>query len=89
MGNPAGTTFRRYRMEPITLGSVDLVKDWLLTKGWVPDEYQKKKIGFEWVTAGRLTITSCRQRKVGVPIVHMLPWSRPSIDFSIHPSTTE
>ena len=25
--HPAGTPFRRYRMEPITLGSVDLVKD--------------------------------------------------------------
>ena len=49
-------------MEPITLGSVDLVKDWLLTKGWVPDEYQKKKIGFEWVTMGpKLTTTSLKK----------------------------
>ena len=65
--HPAGTPFRRYRMEPITLGSVDLVKDWLLTKGWVPDEYQKKKIGFEWVTMGpKLTTTSLKKMgKIG------------------------
>ena len=54
-------------MEPITLGSVDLVKDWLLTKGWVPDEYQKKKIGFEWVTMGpKLTTISLKKMgKIG------------------------
>ena len=65
--HPAGTPFRRYRMEAITLGSVDLVKDWLLTKGWVPDEYQKKKIGFEWVTMGpKLTSTSLKKMgKIG------------------------
>ena len=55
----AGKPFRRYRMEAITLGSMDLVKDWLLSKGWVPDEYQRKKIGWEWVTMGpKLTTTS-------------------------------
>ena len=55
----AGTEFQRYRMEPITLGSVDLVKDWLLDMGWKPDEYQRKKVGFEWVTTGpKLTTTS-------------------------------
>ena len=54
-----GTEFRRYRIEPVTLGSMDLVKEWLLTIGWKPDEYQKKKVGFEWVTMGpKLTTTS-------------------------------
>ena len=57
--HPAGEPFKRYRMEAITLGSMDLVKDWLLSKGWVPDEYQRKKIGWEWVTMGpKLTTTS-------------------------------
>ena len=59
---PAGFTFRRSRMEPITLGSMDLVKDWLLDNGWIPDEYQKRKVGFEWVTTGpKLTSTSLKK----------------------------
>ena len=57
--HPAGMPFQRFKMEQITLGSMDLVKDWLLANGWVPDEYQKKKVGFEWVTMGpKLTSTS-------------------------------
>ena len=59
---PAGEGFQRSRQEPITLGSIELVKDWLLTQGWVPDEYQKKKIGFEWVTMGpKLTSSSLKR----------------------------
>ena len=59
---PAGTTFQRSREEQIELGSTDLVKAWLLENGWVPDEYQKKKIGFEWVTMGpKLTETSLKK----------------------------
>ena len=55
------TEFRRSSEEQIELGSTDLVKDWLLTNGWKPDEYQKKKIGFEWVTMGpKLTSTSLK-----------------------------
>jgi len=55
----AGQEFQRFKMEPITLGSMDLVKDWLLSIGWKPDEYQRKKVGFEWVTMGpKLTTTS-------------------------------
>ena len=55
----AGVEFQRSKQEQITLGSVELVKEWLLANGWVPDEYQKKKIGFEWVTMGpKLTSTS-------------------------------
>ena len=52
-------TFQRFREEQIELGSTDLVKDWLLSNGWKPDEYQKKKVGFEWITMGpKLTSTS-------------------------------
>ena len=66
----AGTEFRRSKDEQITLGSVDLVKDWLLENGWVPDEYQKKKIGFEWVTMGpKLTTASLqKQGEIGTMI---------------------
>lgn len=54
-------TFQRTRQEQIELGSTDLVKDWLLENGWKPDEYQKKKVGFEWVTMGpKLTSTSLK-----------------------------
>ena len=56
-----GTEFQRSREEPIKLGSTELLKEWLLTQGWKPDEYQKKKIGFEWVTMGpKLTSDSLR-----------------------------
>ena len=58
-----GTEFQRSREEQITLGSVDLVKDWLLANGWVPDEYQKKKIGFEWVTMGPKLTTASLQKQ--------------------------
>ena len=63
----AGVVFRRSRLEPIKLGSTELVKEWLLNNGWKPDEYQKKKIGFEWVTTGpKLTSASLqRQGKEG------------------------
>ena len=54
-----GTEFQRFKMEPVTLGSMDLVKDWLLANGWKPDEYQKRKVGFEWIVTGpKLTSTS-------------------------------
>ena len=54
-------TFQRTRQEQIELGSTELVKDWLLENGWKPDEYQKKKVGFEWVTMGpKLTSTSLK-----------------------------
>jgi len=56
-----GDSFQRSREEQIELGSTDLVKDWLLSQGWKPDEYQKKKVGFEWVTMGpKLTSTSLK-----------------------------
>ena len=62
-----GVAYKRSRNEPIRIGSTDLVKDWLLTKGWKPDEYQRKKIGFEWVTMGpKLTSTSLsKMGKIG------------------------
>ena len=54
-----GTEFQRTQEVQIEMGQIDLVKEWLLSIGWKPDEYQKKKIGFEWVTMGpKLTTTS-------------------------------
>ena len=59
---PPGTEFQRSHEEQIDLGSTELVKEWLLANGWKPDEYQKKKIGFEWVTTGpKLTDTSLEE----------------------------
>ena len=59
---PAGKEFQRTKQEQIELGSTDLVKEWLLENGWKPDEYQRKKIGFEWVTMGpKLTETSLKK----------------------------
>ena len=42
---------------------MDLVKDWLLDNGWKPDEYQKKKVGFEWVTMGPKLTTASLQKQ--------------------------
>ena len=57
--HPAGEPFQRFTVEQITLGSMELVKEWLLTIGWKPDEYNRKKIGREWVTVGpKITDTS-------------------------------
>ena len=58
----AGTQFQRSHTEDITLGNMAPVKDWLLSIGWKPDEYQKKKVGFEWVTTSpKLTSTSLKK----------------------------
>ena len=61
---PAGTQFQRSRLEPIELGNLGHVKDWLLDNGWVPDEYQKRKVGWEWVTTGP-KLTSSSLKKMG------------------------
>jgi len=51
--------FRRYKDEQITMGSMDLVKDWLKANGWKPDEWVIKKVGFEWIKQSpKLTPTS-------------------------------
>lgn len=47
-----GTTFRRSSIEPISIGQTPLVKDWLLTQGWKPDEYTRKKVNGKWVNQG-------------------------------------
>ena len=66
----AGQEFQRTREEQIELGSTDLVKEWMLANGWKPDEYQKKKIGFEWVTMGpKLTSTSLQKWKPYGPLI--------------------
>ena len=54
--------FQRSYTEDIRLGSMDAVKDWLLSIGWKPDEYQKKKVGWEWITTSpKLTSTSLKK----------------------------
>ena len=54
-----GQEFQRSRQEQITMGSMDLVKEWLKSIGWKPDEWVIKKIGFEWIKQSpKLTTTS-------------------------------
>ena len=60
----AGETFQRSKQEAIKLGSTELVKEWLLENGWVPDEYKKKKIGMDWVTMGP-TLSTASLTKMG------------------------
>lgn len=57
----AGTEFQRFTVNGVTLGQLDLVKEWLLTKkGWKPDEFVKKRMpDGTWVTTTpKLTTTS-------------------------------
>tara|TARA_R110000823_G_scaffold80830_1_gene183899 strand:+ start:235 stop:2067 length:1833 start_codon:yes stop_codon:yes gene_type:complete len=57
----AGTEFQRFTVNNVTLGQLDLVKEWLLTKkGWKPDEFTKKRLpDGSWITSGpKLTTTS-------------------------------
>ena len=57
----AGTQFQRFTINDVTLGQLDLVKEWLLTKkGWKPDEFTKKRLpDGSWVTTTpKLTTTS-------------------------------
>ncbi len=57
----AGTPFQRTKMEQIELGQTPLVKEWLLTQGWKPDEYTRKKINGKWVNQGpKFTSTSLK-----------------------------
>jgi len=54
-----GTQFQRKREEQIHLGQTALVKDWLLSQGWKPDDYTRKKINGKWVNQGpKFTETS-------------------------------
>ena len=56
---PADKTFQRCYQEQIELGSMDIVKLWLLDHGWKPDEYQKKKVNGRWVqTSPKFTTAS-------------------------------
>ena len=59
---PAGTEFQRFKMEQIKLGSVDLVKEWLLTQGWKPDEYNRKMVEGRWINVSpKITETSLKK----------------------------
>ena len=52
-------TFQRKTEEKMTLGNIKDLKDWLLTIGWVPDDYNVKRVGNEWMKTGpKLTSTS-------------------------------
>ena len=52
-------SFQRSQVVPIELAQIDLVKDWLLTIGWKPDDYTKKKIDGKWINQGpKLTDSS-------------------------------
>lgn len=54
-----GQGIKRSRIEQITLGQTDLVKEWLLSIGWKPDEYNRKMINGRWQNTGpKLTETS-------------------------------
>ena len=46
---PPGSTYQRMKTEQIRLSQMDLVKDWLHTKGWVPDDWTVKRINGRWV----------------------------------------
>ena len=61
-----GTEFQRTCKEQAKLGSQEVVKEWLLSIGWKPDEYNRKKIGYEWVTMGPKLTTSSLE-KLGEP----------------------
>ena len=53
------TSFQRKTEEPMRLGNLNELKDWLLTQGWVPDDYNVKRVGNEWIKTGpKLTSTS-------------------------------
>ena len=47
---PAGKEFQRTEQKQIDLGSTPLVKEWLLDNGWIPDEYNRKKVDGRWIT---------------------------------------
>ena len=44
-----GTEFQRTKEVQIELGQMALVKDWLLSIGWKPDEYQRKNVNGQWI----------------------------------------
>ena len=59
---PAGTEFQRFKMEKVTMGSIELVKDWLKSIGWQPDDWVVQKVGFEWIRkSAKLTTTSLKK----------------------------
>ena len=54
-----GESFQRVSVEKATLGNIDSVKDYLSSIGWVPDDWNVKRVGNEWIKTGpKLTTTS-------------------------------
>ena len=57
--------FQRKNEEPMKLGNLNELKEWLITKGWQPDDYNVKRVGNDWIKTGpKLTSTSLA--KLGV-----------------------
>ena len=65
-----GKTFQRSQEVQIELGSTDLVKEWMEANGWIPDEWNRKKMGFQWITQGpKLTSSSLQKWKPYGPLI--------------------
>ena len=65
-----GDTFQRTREEQVELGSTELLKEWMQEHGWEPDEWQKKKVGFTWITTSpKLTSSSLQSWKPYGPLI--------------------
>ena len=60
---PPGSSFTRTKVEQIDLGQIALVKEWLLSQGWEPDDYTRKKMpDGSWKNMGpKLTDTSLKK----------------------------
>jgi len=57
-----GVKFQRSKLVKIKLGQTELVKTWLLNKGWKPDAYNRKLINGSWQNTGpKLTETSLKK----------------------------
>ena len=58
-----GTEFQRTSIEKVTLSNMDLVKSWLHSIGWKPDDWNVKKGSHgQWIKTGpKLTTTSLRK----------------------------
>ncbi len=60
-----GTEFQRFTIEPITLSNMDLVKEWLHTIGWKPDDWNVKRDPHGgWIRTGP-KLTSSSLAKLG------------------------
>ena len=57
-----GREFRRSKEEQVEMGQQALVKEYLLSIGWKPDEQTRKKVNGQWVNLGpKFTSTSLKK----------------------------